>query len=75
MEQLILYLNEKKKKPKISNTIILNDADTNKKNTYIEDFDETSNTLFLSFMNNEKNIAINLNYYFLKMFIFILLKI
>lgn len=49
-----LFEREKGKKPKISNTIILKSADKNKKKTYIEDFDETSNTLFLSFMNNEK---------------------
>lgn len=50
----LLFQRDENQKPHINDELVLEDTDINKLNTYIEDFDENSNTLFLSFMNNEK---------------------
>lgn len=42
------------RKPKIGENVILESNDNLKMQTYLEDFDENSNTLFLSFMNRGK---------------------
>ncbi len=42
------------KKPKIGENVTLESNDNLKMQTYLEDFDENSNTLFLSFMNRDK---------------------
>lgn len=41
-------------KPKLGESISLKGTDNSKMQTYLDDFDENSNTLFLSFMNKNK---------------------
>lgn len=49
-----LFEREQGKKPKIGENVSLENSDNLKMQTYLEDFDENSNTLFLSFMNSGK---------------------
>lgn len=49
-----LFEREHDKKPKIGENVILESNDNLKMQTYLEDFDENTNTLFLSFMNRGK---------------------
>lgn len=52
--QKTLFEREKGKKPVIGEKVILSNSDSTKLETYIEDFEESSNTLFLSIMNRGK---------------------
>ena len=49
-----LFEREIGSKPRLGDTITLNNLDTLKMKTYLDDFDENSNILFLSFMNRGK---------------------
>lgn len=64
--QKTLFEREKGKKPVIGETVHLSDSDRLKLNTYIEDFEEDSNTLFLTVMNRGKKYAENSKILFFK---------
>lgn len=52
-----LFEREQGQKPQIGENVILDISDKAKMQTYLEDFDENSNTLFLSFMNRGKKYS------------------
>jgi AAA15 family ATPase/GTPase len=49
-----LFERQQGQKPRIGENVALENSDSLKIQTYLEDFDENSNTLFLSFMNRGK---------------------
>lgn len=61
-----LFERENGKKPQLGNDIVLDKLDTLKMQTYLEDFDEKSNILFLSFMNRGKKYNKNSKISFFK---------
>lgn len=52
-----LFEREQGQKPRIGEKVTLDISDKTKMQTYLEDFDEDSNILFLSFMNHGKRYA------------------
>lgn len=50
----LLFERELDKKPIIGDAVSLTKVDVSKLKTYLEDFDETTNTLFITFMNQGK---------------------
>ncbi len=64
--QKTLFEREKGKKPTLGTSVSLSKTDRSKMNTYIEDFDEHSNALFLSVMNRGKKYADNSKIRFFK---------
>ena len=61
-----LFEREAGHKPKLGDGLNLDSMDTAKMNTYLEDFEETSDLLFLTFMNNGKKYNKNSKLIFLK---------
>lgn len=61
-----LFERESGEKPQLGSDIVLDKLDTTKMQTYLEDFDEKSNILFLSFMNREKKYNRNSKITFFK---------
>ena len=64
--QKTLFEREKGKKPVIGDGLSLTNTDKSKLATYLEDFDENSNTLFLTIMNRGKKYANNSKMLFFK---------
>lgn len=60
-----IFIWEKGKKPKIESKL-MSEADVNRVKTYIEDFDENADTLFLHAMNNEKRYGKESSIYIFK---------
>ncbi|WP_310603316.1 AAA family ATPase [Anaerosporobacter sp.] len=61
-----LFERELGKKPQLGEDVLLEKVDEIKLQTYLEDFDEKSNMLFLSFMNKEKKYNPNSKMFFFK---------
>ena len=61
-----LFERENGKKPMLGEGIVLGNFDETKMQTYLDDFDENSNILFLSFMNRGKKYDKNSKIIFLK---------
>ena len=61
-----LFERENREKPKLGSEVTLDKTDAQKMQTYFEDFDENSNTLFLSFMNHGKKYNKNSKITFFK---------
>ena len=64
--QKTLFEREKGKKPVIGDELSLTNADKAKLTTYLEDFDENSNVLFLTTMNRGKKYTQNSKMFFFK---------
>lgn len=64
--QKTLFEREKGKKPVIGEKVSLSSADQNKLETYIEDFEENSSSLFLTVMNRGKKYTENSKISFFK---------
>ena len=64
--QKTLFERERGKKPVVGETIALTAAEQAKLDTYIEDFDENSNSLFLTIMNRGKKYVETSKLYFFK---------
>ncbi len=62
----ILFEREREKKPEIGKNVSLETADRLKMQTYLEDFEETSNLLFLTVMNTGKKYNNNSKLCFFK---------
>ena len=52
-----LFERQNGEKPQLGDRLALDKLDTSKMDTYLEDFDESSSMLFLSFMNKEKKYS------------------
>jgi AAA15 family ATPase/GTPase len=61
-----LFERENEEKPRLGSEVFIDKLDTLKMQTYLEDFDENSNILFLSFMNRGKKYNKNSKISFFK---------
>lgn len=62
----MLFERENGKKPKLGDTVLLESSDLTKFQTYLDDFEETSNQLFLTIMNQGKKYSNNSRLSFFK---------